>query len=253
MNRIIRIFYLFIIFCPVIVTAQKKDTLLQIKQPVHKNIIKYNPTSSLLFSESNVTFSYERILNPKRSFTFSAGYFVFPEIFPDTIANLIHFTDRDKYGFSLSAEYRRYLLSRNARSIPDGVYIAPFLSYYNYHFKNNLDILLTSLDSAGTLSGNFYILNLGIELGYQFVFKDRFTIDLVLVGPSVSYYGGSVNISGNVNMEDLKNINEDLYNKLLDRYPFIEDVVIDKTFVNEGKIDILSMGYRYLVQFGFFF
>jgi hypothetical protein len=40
------------------------------------------------------------------------------------------------------------------------------------------------------VKGNFYIFNIGVELGYQFVFWKRLTLDFVLIGPAISYYGG---------------------------------------------------------------
>jgi hypothetical protein len=110
-----------------------------------------------------------------------------------------------------------------------------------------------SADSAGMLKANFYIFNLGVELGYQFVFWKRFTLDLVLVGPAMSYYGGGVDISGNINMEEMKEIHEDLYNKIKEKYPLIDQLVINKSFSQNGKLDLFSIGFRYVIQIGFHF
>ena len=115
----------------------------------------------VLWSKKNITLSYERILNPRQSITLSLGYLEFPRLFQDSIANLVAITSRQKYGFNVAVEYRFYLLKRNLKPIPDGVYIAPFFSYYGYHFRNNVDILHTNLDSAGLVKGNIFIFNLG--------------------------------------------------------------------------------------------
>jgi hypothetical protein len=207
----------------------------------------------LLWSNKNVTFSYERILNPKQSIALSVGYLEFPSLFKDNIAGLLEITSREKYGINLALEYRFYLSKRNSRPIPDGVYVAPFASYYGYHFNNNVNLLYTGIDSAGAVKGNFYIFNLGVELGYQFVFWKRFTVDMVLIGPAVSYYGGGLNITGNLNFEELQELNEDLYNKLKEKYPMIGDYVVNKSFKKNGKLDLFSVGFRYLIQFGFHF
>jgi hypothetical protein len=233
--------------------AEKNDTVPPALKPYHKNIIKFNPTPMLLWSWKNVTFSYERILNPKQSISISIGYLEFPSLFKDTILNLVKITSREKYGINIALEYRFYLMKRNARPIPDGIYLAPFASYYGYHFKNSFDLLHTSLDSAGQIKGNFYIFNLGVELGYQFVFWKRFTLDLVLIGPAISYYGGNLNISGNINLEELKTLHEDLYNQLTQKYPMIGDFVLNKSFKQDGKLDLFSIGFRYLLQIGFHF
>jgi len=238
---------------PCLVSAGNNDSVFQYKEPFHKNVIKFNPTPMLLWSTKNLTFSYERILNPKQSICLSLGYLEFGSLFKDTIGSILAITGRQKYGINVSFEYRFYLGKRNGRPIPDGVYLAPFASYYGYHFKNNVDVLHTVLDSAIALKGNFYILNVGVELGYQFVFWKRMTLDFVLVGPAVSYYGGGVDVTGNVNLAQLQEINQDLYNKLKEKYPLIGDFVINKSFQSNGKLDLFSIGFRYLVQIGFHF
>ncbi len=243
----------FLLVLPLLTIAETGDTVTQYKKPFHRNVIKFNPTPMLLWSVKNVTFSYERVLNPKQSIALTLGYLEFPRLFNDTIGSLLAITGREKYGVSATLEYRFYLGKRNARPIPDGIYIAPYASYYGYHFKNNINVLHTSADSAGAINGNFYIFNLGVELGYQFVFWKRFTLDFVLIGPAMSYYGGGVNISGEVSLEKIKEAHEELYNKLKERYPMIGDFVVNKSFKSSGKLDLFSIGFRYLVQIGFHF
>ena len=244
---------LFLLVCPLILIAQKKDSLWHIPTPVHKNVIKFNPTPMLLWSTKNVTFSYERILNRKQSIALTLGYLEFPSLFKDTVTNLISITSKSKYGVNVALEYRFYLMQRNLRPIPDGLYLAPFASFYGFKFKNGIDIIPLQVDSAGALKGNFYTFNIGVELGYQFVFWKRLTLDLVLIGPSASYYGGGLDISGDINLTDLETINEDLYNKLKEKYPLIGDFVINKSFKSNGKLDLFSIGFRYLIQIGFHF
>ena len=253
MKTIIHILVAVLLTSPLFLAAQKLDSVQVFKKPFHKNVIKFNPTPMLLWSSKNVTFSYERILNPKQSIALTLGYLEFPSLFKDTIGSLLAITGREKYGINVALEYRFYLGKRNSRPIPDGVYLAPFASYYGYHFKNNVDVLHTALDSAGALKGNFYIFNVGVELGYQFVFWKRLTLDLVLIGPAISYYGGGVDISGNINLEKLQEINAELYNKLKEKYPMIGDFVVNKSFKQNGKIDLFSVGFRYLMQIGFHF
>jgi len=241
------------IFSPLFLSAQKKDSLRFIPEPVHKNVIKFNPTPMLLWSNKNITLSYERVLNKKQTIALTLGYLEFPSLFADTIAQLVNITSRTKYGINVALEYRFYLMQRNVRPTPDGLYLAPFMSYYGYHFQNGLDIIPMSSDSAGMLKANFYVFNLGVELGYQFVFWKRVTLDLVLVGPAMSYYGGGVDISGNINMEEMKEIHEDLYNKIKEKYPLIDQIVINKSFRQNGKLDLFSIGFRYVIQIGFHF
>ena len=248
-----KILLLLLFAVPLMLTAQKNDSLRQIPAPIHKNVIKFNPTPMLLWSSKNVTLSYERILNKKQSIALTLGYLEFPSLFKDTIASVVALTSRQKYGINVALEYRFYLMKRNLRPIPDGLYIAPFASYYGYHFKNDVDLLHVQVDSAALIKGNFYVFNAGIELGYQFVFWKRLTLDLIFIGPAMSYYGGGLDLSANINLADLQTINEDLYNKLKEKYPMIGDFVVNKSFKQNGKLDLFSVGFRYLIQIGFHF
>ena len=253
MKTIIKILFTVLFGAPLLLAAQKSDSIPVFQQPIHKNVIKFDPTPMFLWSWKNLTFSYERILNPKRSISLTLGYLEFPSLFKDTIGSLLAITSREKYGINVALEYRFYLGKRNSRPIPDGVYLAPFASYYGYHFKNNVDVMHTTLDSAGAVKGNFNIFNVGVELGYQFVFWKRLTLDFVLIGPAMSYYVGGVDISGNINLDQLQEINADLYNKLKEKYPLIGDFVVNKSFKQNGKLNLFSVGFRYLVQIGFHF
>jgi hypothetical protein len=116
-----------------------------------------------------------------------------------------------------------------------------------------VNVLNTPIDSAGQVRGQFYVFNLGVELGYQFVLWKRVTLDFVLMGPSLSYYGGELDITGNINLEKIKETNEELYNKLLEKYPMIGDYVVNRSFKQDGRLDLFSFGFRYLVQVGFHF
>lgn len=203
--------FIFLHFC---LFAGKNDSVSSYPEPIHRNVIKWNPTPMILWSSKNVTLSYERILGPRQSVTISIGYLEFPQLFKDTIAQLIAVTNRQKQGINLSAEYRFYLMKRNRRPVPDGLYIAPYASYYGYSFKNGFDVLYTTIDTVGTLNGRFYCFNLGFEIGYQFVFWKRFTLDLVLFGPSISYYGGSLKFSGGLDLEQIAEIDQEIYDKI---------------------------------------
>jgi len=238
---------------PILSIGQRRDSVVQVLQPIHKNVIKLDPTPMLLWSMKNVTISYERILNPSQSITLSIGYLEFPSLFGDTILNLVKITSRKKSGINIAMEYRFYLMKRNARPIPDGIYIAPFVSFYGYQFKNGIDVLHTSIDSAGMINGKIFVLNAGAEMGYQFVFWKRLTLDFVLIGPAVSYYGGSVGISGNISVDKIKNLHEDLYNRLVEKYPLVSGYVVNRSFSGNGKVDLFSIGFRYLIQIGFHF
>jgi hypothetical protein len=251
----IRIITLLIVFTAAVYTTQgqKADTAKAIPVKDFRNVIKFNPTPMMLWHSSNVTFSYERILGPKQSLTTGLGFLVFNPLIQDTIADVFKIGSRNKYGLNASFEYRFYMTRRNSRPIPDGLYLAPFFSTYLYHFENGIYNINNNNGDIIDLTGDFYAFNIGGALGYQFVFWKRVTLDLILIGPALSYYGGKLNIRGDIDLEGIKEINEDVYNKIIEKYPQIDGVLIDETFTKKGTIDFLSVGYRYVMQIGFVF
>lgn len=132
-----------------------------------------------------------------------------PRLFDDTITNLVNITSHKKQGLNISSEYRFYMTKLNSRPVPAGRYLGPYFTFYGYKFENGLEFRNDSLGSNGLLKGNYWVFNLGLELGYQFVVWKRVTLDLVLVGPSLSYYGGTTMIRGELSGDEIKEIDAD--------------------------------------------
>lgn len=126
----------------------------------------------------NVTFSYERLVKPQQSISIKLGYLVFPRIIDDTILDLLAISGRTKNGINIGFDYRYYPLSHNRRAAPDGLFTAAFISYYGFLFKNNFDILHTTVDQNGSCTGKLNIFKAGIQLGYQFLFWKRLSDDI---------------------------------------------------------------------------
>jgi len=238
---------------PAVILAGNSDTTTRFLEPVHKNVIKFNPTPMLLWSMKNVTFSYERVINPRQTLSVEIGFLELPRLISDTLAGLVKISSRWKQGLNLTFEYRFYLTRLNARPVPAGLYIGPYLTYYGYRFKNDFDILHASIDDKGMIQGHFWSFNLGAELGYQFVFGKRFTLDMVMLGPSMSYYGGSTGISGQLDPEQQQLIQEEIYNRLKEKFPGMQFIPANSGFKQTGKLDLFWIGFRYLVQVGFHF
>jgi len=55
-------------------------------------------------------------------------------------------------------------------------------------------------------------------MGYQFIFGKRFSIDLLMFGPSFSGYSGNVSITGNLNSDLAGKIDEELASKLMNDF-----------------------------------
>lgn len=221
--------------------------------PYHRNIIKFNPTPMVLFDVRNLTFSYERLLKNNQSFVIQAGYLVFPFLTDDTVAGLITITDRSRKGINLSFDYRYYVLARNTRPAPDGLYVGGYLSYYGFRSENTFNILPTSLNNTGTLDGTMNVSNLGFELGYQFVFNKRFTIDCLLFGPSLSVYSGNFTIGGELNQEQIDAIDEEVIQKFVERFPYLATIFSKDQLTFTGQKTGFDVGFRYSIQLGYHF
>jgi hypothetical protein len=236
------------------VNSKKKKEKPVLLTPYHKNVIKFNPTPMLLFANvRNITFSYERMIKKDMSLVLQVGYLLFPRITDDTIAHLIAISNGEKNGINLSFDYRYYPFSRNRRPAPDGLYIGGYLSYYGFQFKNDFDILYTTVDQKGDITGKLNMVNLGMELGYQFIFWKRFSLDMLLFGPSLSYLAGSLNIHGNLDEEEIKNLNEEAVQKLLGRFPQLKTLFSDEGLTFTGNRTQFTTFFRYSIQIGFHF
>jgi hypothetical protein len=236
---------------PSTIFASGDDSIPPVLKPYHKNIIKINPTP-MLWNTRNVTLGYERLVTNRQSVSIQIGYFVLPQL-ADTIANVVSINSRQKMGINIVAEYRFYQSRLNRRPTPAGLYIGPYLSYYGYTFKNGLNILNTNLLKNGTLKGNYNIVNLGFELGYQFIFWKRISLDLILIGPSLSYYFGRTDISGDLSLDETRLVNTAAYDKLNEKFAMDKLLSFNKSFRSGGKLETLAVGFRYLIQFGVHF
>lgn len=223
-------------------------------EPYHRNVIKLNPTPMLLWSNvRNLTLSYERLFRKNMSLGIQAGYLVFPKIISDTVAGLITVSGGKKYGVNLAFDYRYYPFARNRRPAPDGLYLGGFVSYYGFNFSNKLDVLGTDIDQNGSIDGRLNVVNLGFSLGYQFIFWKRVSLDLLMFGPAYSYYKGNLGIAGDLDPGDIEEIDQELVNALLERYPLLGVLFSQQKLEFNGTKSKFAVGFRYSIQLGFHF
>lgn len=240
---------------PADTTAHKKSSeVSEMLLPYHRNTIKFNPTPMLLFAEvRNVTFSYERVIGKNMSASVQLGYLLFPKLVSDSIGGILALSGRSKYGVNVAFDYRYYPGSRNRRPAPDGLYLGAFLSYYGFSFENNFDILHTTVDQQGKFTGKLNIINLGVSIGYQFIFWKRFSLDLLMFGPSLSHYMADLTVGGNLDPDQIQNIDKEVVDKLLARFPLLKSIFSDEKLTFTGSRSSLSVGFRYSIQVGFHF
>lgn len=247
-TTLLAIIFLFL-FANVSVAQEKYDTL---PADYKKNIVKWNMTPYFLWGSPNFNFSYERVLQPYRSFSINAGYFVLPNLLG---YNSLNFTNtRKKSGYSFSGDYRLYFKNRNTRNAPDGLYWGPYGSIHHYQFQNDVEVKDSqSVHSSFGLDGKINIMSMGLELGYQFLIKDKFTIDLIFMGPSVSIYSGTLLLDGELTADDEAEYLQEIRDALISKYPFLEDLISQGKFSKKGTSTSFGYGLRYIIQVGYRF
>ena len=211
-----------------------QDSLKKTSFITRKNVIRYNLTPSLIWF-SSVIFGYERVVKSHQSFSINADYLSIGKSGNNENEEYKLSSTKSSSGFSFAVDYRFYLKRENKNPAPHGVYIAPYFAYYNLSLSTGIKSLSDDPASAETIiDSKIRISNLGVELGYQFNIKNRITIDLILVGPSMSGYKINMDIAGGAipPNEDMDETKEALRDLLFGKYPWLE------TLVDEGEVEL---------------
>lgn len=226
----------------------------EILTPYHRNVIKINPTPMLLWSNvRNLTLTYERLITKNQSLSLQAGFLTLPRLLNDTLLSLVAITSYERFGLNFAFDYRYYPTSRNRRPAPDGLYVGSYISYYGFKFKNTMDILATTGTDEAHLKGRLDMLNVGIDLGYQFIFWKRFSLDLLLFGPSITWFSTGLEFEGSLDPSQIEGIDQELIDKIVARFPMIKYVFQEHAVEYKSSSIRTSIAFRYAIQLGFHF
>jgi hypothetical protein len=218
--------------------------------PERRNTVKLELTASIWYNNA-FGFSYERITKPNQSFAISAGYQQLRRN-PRFGSNVSTTEDRSKRGFKYGAEYRFYLRKENKHPVPRGVYMGPYFTQHSFDNERILTVEQNGATEEAILKSELTILNVGAQLGYQFVINNRWTIDLVFIGPSISHYRYSAEISGNYTF-DPEDIENEVILDFIERFPLLDELISEKEATRSGGLDTWSYGYRYQIHLGYHF
>ena len=227
------------------------------KDTYGKNIIKYNPISTALFSDPrNITFGYERTTWRNQSASINVGGFFIPRFISNDIG-AIDVTPQKQVGYIITLDYRFYLHKLNTRPAPNGAYIGPFLSTYqnkggvdfNYVDANNSSIVNYSAE----LNSKFSLYNLGFQFGYQFIFGKRISLDLILLGPAISYYRAELELKSNLSPNQTDEFYQKYYDKFFSKIPFLDELISRGNFKKNAFSTGFLPNYRFAIQFGYHF
>jgi hypothetical protein len=249
-RRIYLVFFLLIVLHGI--GLSQSDDSSRTKYP---NIAKYSLSNYLLYPKS-FHFGYERVLTRNKSIYVFGGSNEFPVNLNLHIDHTNLTNDKSKTGYSVGAEFRFYLSQENKYKAPHGVYLAPFVSYYNFGRSNTLTYTDTSgAQSSASLGTTVSFFNIGAELGYQFVVFKRFVIDCELFGPSFTTYSFKATLDGHLNGLDDNKVLQAVLDALKEKYPLLDKLSSSKTVSGSGVASskFPAVGFRYTVSIGFMF
>lgn len=230
-------------------------------QPIHgqedsvknyKNTIRFNITNPMLFSWKFNVIGYERVIKDYQTISVNIGRTGFGTlIFNSDSLELIDQTN-DK-GFNFSVDYRFYLQKENKYSAPRGVYVGP---YYAYNFFSrdiiwglNTDTYDGEVQMGTDINAHF----LGVQLGYQFIFWDRLTVDMILMGPSLWHFNLKSTFNTDLPIEDETMLIEQLNGMLQDKFPGSDFIITGEGLEATKNTSTSTMGFRYMINIGFRF
>jgi hypothetical protein len=225
----------------------------QEEAPLRRNTIKVDLTSYWLYRNA-LMFSFERVVKnrPNQTWAITAGLQQFPTVLGELSDSVIVKRENKSSGFKLGGEYRFYLKKENKFGAPHGVYIGPYTSFHHYMNGRAIEVNNNGNVQNGDLEVNMDILNIGVQLGYQFVLNNRWTIDMVFIGPSISNYRLKADLGGNYTFDPDQITNEVLLS-LMDKYPGFSELINEGELVSQGKVNKWAYGYRYQLQVGYHF
>jgi hypothetical protein len=219
-----------------------------------KNTVRVNLTNPLIFGKKSFIMGYERTVGSHQSFSINLGSFSIPKflsINTDSIKSL-NSSEKNK-GISFSADYRFYLANENKYNAPRGIYIGPYFAYNN--FERRIELIANTAAYTGSLNTdlNLRIATVGFQLGYQFVFWDKVTLDMIMFGPGLSSYKVKAALSTSLNPDQEAELFTKINDVLKDKIPGYSLVVKPGSFEKTGSENTSSFGFRYVVMVGFRF
>lgn len=234
--------------------AQASSDSLVKKDKEFKNTIHFNVTNPLIFGGQSIIFGYERILKNNQSFTINIGKAsLSPFNFLDG-TELKAKSILSEGGFHISGDYRFYLFKLNKYKAPRGVYIAPYYSFNDFKKEHSWEFTNDG-GAPQTINSELKIdiHTVGFEVGYQFVFWKRLSVDMILLGPGIARYNFKAGIGGNLSDEDRQLFFDKLNEALKDKFPGYSGINVDGDFQKKGSANTTSFGYRYMIQVGYRF
>ena len=248
-NFILLPFSLFLIvniaFAQEVPSEEEKIKKEDIRRP---NIIKVN-TLSIAFK--NISVIYERGILPRLSAGLGIGYKLTgsePTLFTVNSSEVSVNIDKIK-GVTITPEMRYYLRACDP-SLLDGFYAGVYLRYSRYWTEAKFDYMpLNAPIEQYKANMELSEFGLGLQLGYQMMIKERFTIDFLFFGPRISNYQFTYEFSEPPGEEFLGDLS-DYINEVVDRFGYDYNVNIEKAGEKSGRTSFGFANMRFGLSLG---
>ncbi len=176
-----------------------------------KNGIKLNLVSLGIKSYSVM---YERNLTSHNTVSLGVSYHPAsaPPVFFMIRGKGFEVTENELIGFTITPEYRHYLIKCSESKLSSGFYIGGYGRYLYFELNATIEDRLPGYNVTAYFNADLTEIGLGLQLGYQIVYKKRWLLDFMAFGPRVSwyYYTMGIEINGE---SDLPEKIEDFINE----------------------------------------
>jgi hypothetical protein len=220
----------------------------------HKNIIRYNFTSAIIFGiDKSVIIGYERLLSPHRSLSVNGGTIALPKLISIETDSFSLEKKSTNNGVNFSLDYRFYLSKINKYAAPRGIYIGPWYSFNSFTRENDWDHKNSSSQRTARTETKMSIHSLGVEMGYQFLFWKRLAVDFVMIGPGFGVYRIKAKYDSGLTDAQKEQLRKAITDIVSQKFPGMDIVIGDKQLDANGKLNVTSFGYRYVIHIGYNF
>jgi hypothetical protein len=216
-----------------------------------RNVLRFNPTPMILCGNlKNITFSYERLLKPNQSLVLQAGFLEIPPVFNDSAGGFADVERVSDFGLNIALDYRFYPLRRNQYPSPDGLYLGPYFSYYGFTYHDKITYMYLDTTRVENVRSSYNFFNLGVMLGYQFIFWKRLSVDLLIFGPSFTYAVSSYKGEGAFSAEDEQEYLDAMKDQFREKFPLLAPFVDPNSGHSTASF---RMFFRYSISVGIAF
>jgi hypothetical protein len=215
-----------------------------------KNTVRINISNPLLFGYKFNVIGYERVIKDYQTASINIGRAGYPN-FTFLSDSLDLKNQQSDAGFNLSLDYRFYLQKENKYRAPRGIYIGPYYSYNSFSRDLTWD-LNNGEEQVGTgfdMRAHF----VGVQLGYQFVFWKRLSVDMVLMGPGWWHFNLKSYFDTNLSTGDEQMLIEILNELLQENFPGSDFIIGGDGFDVSKNSSSDVAGFRYMINIGFRF